>query len=73
MDPHAVDRPALSRGEKEACLDLKFRVMAETFLKLFELLQEYAPPWYTEQQHYRALAAQQMIKGVDGPPPGVAV
>lgn len=29
----------------------------ETLVELFDLLEEYAPKWYTESHHARALAA----------------
>ena len=31
--------------------------IAEVFRELFNLLEEYAPVWYTEEQHKRAVAA----------------
>src|SRR5215472_12977328 len=31
------------------------------FLELFELLEEYAPVWYTEQHHQRALTACRIL------------
>jgi hypothetical protein len=64
MNAHGVDNPALPQSEKQGPLDSK--LVAEAFLELFELLQEYAPPWYTEQQHNRALAAHRILQKPGG-------
>jgi hypothetical protein len=61
MDPRSVDEPAVPQGEKEQPLDLKFKIVAQAFLELFELLQDYAPVWYTEQHYNRALAAYRVV------------
>jgi hypothetical protein len=47
-------------GEKS--LDSQFKIVAEAFLELFELLKEYAPIWYTEQHHHRALTARRVLQ-----------
>jgi len=31
------------------------------FVELFELLEEYGPSWYTEEQHNRAVAAMRIL------------
>lgn len=62
IDSSGVDKPGQPQGEKEGPLDWEFTIVAEAFLELFELLQEYAPPWYTEQQHNRALAARRILQ-----------
>ncbi|MGB8324473.1 MAG: hypothetical protein WCE52_16055 [Candidatus Acidiferrum sp.] len=31
------------------------------FVELFELLEEYGPSWYTEEQHNRAVAAMHIL------------
>jgi len=35
------------RSEGEKSLVSQFEIVAEAFLELFELLEEYAPVWYT--------------------------
>ena len=36
---------------------------ADVFLDLVELLEDYAPAWYTEEHHERAQAASLALKG----------
>ena len=36
----------------------KFELVAKAFLELFELLEEDAPVWYSEQNHNRAVVAK---------------
>ena len=55
MVPWAFDGKALPRSGGEKSLDSQFKIVAGTFLELFELLEEYAPIWYTDQHHQRAL------------------
>ena len=52
--------PTSKRGENS--LDSQFKIVAEAFLELFELLEEYAPSWYTEQHHQRALTAWRILQ-----------
>jgi hypothetical protein len=40
----------------------KFKIVAKAFLELFELLEEYAPVWYSEQHHNRAVAAKRILE-----------
>jgi hypothetical protein len=61
MSPVAIrwKDPASKRGEKS--LDSQFEIVAEAFLESFELLEEYAPVWHTEQHHKRALTACRIL------------
>jgi len=61
MSPVAIRRkdPASKWGEES--LDSQFEIVAEAFLESFELLEEYAPFWYTEQHHKRALTACRIL------------
>jgi len=43
---------------KQVPCNAECKIVADAFLELFELLEEYAPVWYTEQHHRRALAAK---------------
>jgi len=36
--------------------------LAEVLTELFDLLEQYAPSWYTQEHHDKALAALQMLK-----------
>ena len=63
MDPRRVDKPGPPpEGENDKLRDSEFEIVAQAFLELFELLQEYAPSWYTEQHHNRALAAYRILR-----------
>jgi hypothetical protein len=66
MNRHRVDMRARSQGEEEESLDGRFRIVAEAFLELFELLEEYAPVWYGEGHHNRALAAYRILQKFRG-------
>ena len=61
MSPVAIRRkdPASKWGEES--LESQFEIVAEAFLESFELLEEYAPVWYTEQHHKRALTACRIL------------
>ena len=58
----AFDGKALPRSGDEESLDSQFKIVAEAFLELFELLEEYAPIWYTEEHHQRALTAWRILQ-----------
>jgi len=58
----AFDGKALPRSGDEKSLDSQFKIVAEAFLELFELLEEYAPIWYTEEHHQRALTAWRILQ-----------
>jgi hypothetical protein len=62
MVPLPFDGKALPRSGDEKSLDSQFKIVAEAFLELFELLEEYAPTWYSEQHHQRALTAWQILQ-----------
>jgi hypothetical protein len=56
------DGKALPRSGGERSPDSQFKIVAEAFLESFELLEEYAPTWYTEQHHRRALTAWRILQ-----------
>ena len=62
MNQQRMNKPALSQGEKENSCFSEFKIVAEAFLELFELLEDYAPAWYTQQHHSRALAAHRILQ-----------
>jgi hypothetical protein len=61
MDQWRVDKPDPPNDVRS---DFEFEIVALAFLELFELLQEYAPVWYTEQHHNRASAAHRMLQKI---------
>jgi hypothetical protein len=60
MDLEPPRERAVPPSEKQESLDRE--VVAEAFLELFELLQEYAPAWFTGQHYNRALAARKILQ-----------
>jgi hypothetical protein len=42
--------------------------VAEVYLEMVTLLEEYAPLWYTEELHDRAVAGLQTLKALSGMP-----
>jgi len=62
MVPRPFDGKALPRSGGEKSLDSQFKIVAKAFLESFELLEEYAPIWYTEQHHKRALDACRILQ-----------
>ena len=62
MVPLPFDGKSLPRIGGEKSLDSQFKIVAEAFLESFELLEVYAPVWYTEQHHNRALDAWRILQ-----------
>ena len=62
MGPNPFHEEVFQRGDQQETKDLEFRIVAEAFLELFQLLEEYAPVWYTEQHHNRALGAHRILQ-----------
>jgi hypothetical protein len=62
MVPWPFGGKALPRSGGEKSLDSQFKIATEAFLELFELLEVYAPIWYTEQHHQRALTAWRILQ-----------
>lgn len=55
-DPES-DEATGSHREKSDASPAQLESIAEVFRELFNLLEEYAPVWYTEEHHSRAVAA----------------
>ena len=51
----AAHEPAFSQAELQ-------EEMEETFLKLYDLLEQYAPPWYPDPLHQKAESILRQIK-----------
>jgi hypothetical protein len=66
MVPRSLNEKAVPRSGCKKSLDSQFKIVAEAFLQSFELLEEYAPIWYTEQHHQRALSALANLGKVQG-------
>ena len=66
MVPRLLDGKSLPRSGGEKSLDSQFKILAEAFLELFELLKEYASIWYTERHHHRALTAWRVLQKSKG-------
>jgi hypothetical protein len=61
MVPRPFNGTSLPRSGGEKSLDTQFKIVADAFLESFELLEEYAPIWYTEQHHKHALNAARTL------------
>jgi len=66
MNRRRTTNQASPQGENSGSLEGKFKIVAEAFSELFELLEQYAPTWYTQQHHDRALAAQRLLQKSKG-------
>ena len=62
MVPRPFDGKSLRRSGGEKSLVSQFEIVTEAFLESLELLEEYAPIWYTEQHHKRALDAWRSVQ-----------
>ena len=47
---------------KQVPCNAECKIVADAFMELFELLEEYTPVWYTEQHHCRAFAATHVLQ-----------
>ena len=47
---------------KKPSLEAQSVYVAEVFRELFNLLEQYAPTWYTEEHHKRAVAALRLLE-----------
>jgi hypothetical protein len=56
MNVEQLSRTSVSTLEVDA-EDRRVPTQREVLEELFELLEEYAPTWYTEEHHNRAMAA----------------
>ena len=62
MDRFGINEPGPPQGLNKKLSESEVEVIAQEFLELFELLEEYAPVWYTEQRHNRALATHRILQ-----------
>lgn len=59
MNISEVEYRASEKNNIKNCQDLRSPSASEVLAELVELLEEYAPSWYTEEQHNRAMTALQ--------------
>lgn len=59
MNDDPIDAPCAARSETALTLAEVAHVLSE----LYELLEEYAPSWYTKEHHDKAVAALRLAKG----------
>jgi hypothetical protein len=56
-----LSRKAAQPCSNEEELQSQFKTAAAAFLELFDLLEAYAPVWYTEEHHKRAEVARRLL------------
>ena len=57
MSGSGSDEPKGSQREESDASPTQLTSIAEVFRELFNLLEQYAPVWYTEEHHNSAVAA----------------
>ena len=57
MSDSELDESSEGQREKSVALRIELAGVAEVLRELFNLLEQYAPTWYTEEHHNRAMAA----------------
>jgi hypothetical protein len=62
MVPRSLDEKGVPRSGGDKSLDSQFKIVAEAFLESFELLEKYAPIWYTEHHNKRGLNAWRILQ-----------
>jgi len=63
MSPKRFDTSSVSdETNKQVPCNAECKIVADVFMELFELLEEYGPVWYTEQHYRRALAAKLVLQ-----------
>lgn len=67
--PRPERRQGSAQGEVQSDKSKDFRAQsvftAEVLREFFNLLEEYAPVWYTEQHHDRAVVALCIMESID--------
>ena len=56
------DEPSKGQREKPDAFQAQFAFFVQVFREMFNLLEEHAPLWYTEQHHTRAVAALRVLQ-----------
>jgi hypothetical protein len=62
MSNSESDEVTGSHREQSDTSPAQLESIAEAFRELFNLLEEYAPVWYTEEHHNKAVAALRVLE-----------
>jgi hypothetical protein len=62
MSDSELDESSEGQREKSAALRIELADAGEVLRELFNLLEQYAPAWYTEEHHNRAVAALRVLE-----------
>ena len=62
MGDSELDESSKGQREKSAALRIELAGAGEVLRELFNLLEQYAPTWYTEEHHNRAAAALRVLE-----------
>jgi len=62
LQPQQHNEALLQQSSEDEFRDLRFKAVAEAFLELSDLLDDYAPVWYPERSRNRVLAARQLLQ-----------
>ena len=62
MNDSELDESSEGQREKSVALRIELAGVAEVLRDLFNLLEQYAPTWYTEEHHNRAVAALRVLE-----------
>src|SRR5262245_30445647 len=62
MSDSELDESSEGQREKSVALRIELAGVVEVLRELFNLLEQYAPTWYTEEHHNRAAAALRVLE-----------
>ena len=62
MNDSELDESSEGQREKSVALRIELAGVAEVLRELFNLLEQYAPTWYTEEHHNRAVGALRVLE-----------
>jgi len=62
MSDSELDESSEGQREKSAALRIELAGVGEVLRELFNLLEQYAPTWYTAEHHNRAVAALRVLE-----------
>jgi hypothetical protein len=57
-----------SNGARSAELESQIAQLARALRELCDLLEAYAPAWYTERKHEKAMSALRLVESPNGTP-----
>ena len=62
MNDPGLDESSEGQREESVALRIELAGVAEVLRELFNLLEQYAPTWYTEEHHNLAVAALRVLE-----------